>query len=187
MKCLPLVAVGLLVAAAGCRRREAPPPAPLEVEVAPVVQKDVPVVSEWIGTLDGSVNADIRPKIEGYLLRQIYKEGQFVHTGARLFEIDPRQFRAALEQAQGAVGQAEAQLAKADEGRGALHAPRRGPRDQPAGARQRALRGARRRRRRSARRVAAVDQAALNLGWTQGHVAHRRRSWASRSRRWATS
>jgi membrane fusion protein (multidrug efflux system) len=74
---------------------------------------DVPVVGEWIGTLDGSVNADIRPKIEGYLLRQFYKEGQFVHRNDPLFEIDPRQFRAALEQARGTLARAEAQLSKA--------------------------------------------------------------------------
>jgi len=97
---------------AGCARQP-PPASPAEVSVTPVVQRDVPITSEWIGTLDGSVNADIRPKVEGYLLRQGYKEGQFVRSGDPLFEIDPRQFRAALEQAQGALGQAEAQLAKA--------------------------------------------------------------------------
>ena len=79
-----------------------------------MVQRDVPIITEWIGTLDGSVNAAIHPKIEGYLLKQLYKEGQFVHAGDPLFEIDPRQFRAALEQAEGAVGQAEAQLAKTE-------------------------------------------------------------------------
>src|SRR5206468_5665302 len=102
----------LAVVFASCGRREQPPPPP-EVSVASVIQRDVPLVSEWIGTLDGSVNADIRPKVEGYLLRELYKEGQFVRSGDPLFEIDPRQFRAALEQAQGALGQAEAQLAKA--------------------------------------------------------------------------
>ena len=96
--------------------RKAPPPAapPPEVEVAPVVKRDVPNQNEWIGTLDGSVNADIRPRVEGYLLRQLYKEGQFVKAGAPLFQIDTRAFRASLEQAQGAVGQAEAVLAKTD-------------------------------------------------------------------------
>src|SRR4029453_19601821 len=107
-----IVGFGVLALVAGCRRREAPPAAVLEVEFTPVVQRDVPVTSEWIGTLDGSVNADIRPKIEGYLLRQFYKEGQFVHAKDPLFEIDPRQFAAALAQAQGAVEQAEAQPAE---------------------------------------------------------------------------
>ncbi len=81
--------------------------------MAAVVQKDVPIIGQWIGTLDGSVNADIRPKVEGYLRRRFYKEGQFVRSGDPLFEIDPRQFRAALDQAQGTLHRAEAQLAKA--------------------------------------------------------------------------
>lgn len=109
-----VVLLALLTAAAGCRHGNAPAPAPTEVSVTAVVQRDVPIVTEWIGTLDGSVNAAIHPKIEGYLLKQFYKEGQFVHAGDPLFEIDPRQFRAALEQAEGAVGQAEAQLAKTE-------------------------------------------------------------------------
>src|SRR6059058_814383 len=103
-----------LLAAPACSRKEPPPPRPPEVLVTPVVQKDVPVVHEWIGTLDGSVNADIRPKVEGYVLRQLYKEGQFVRRNDPLFEIDPRQFRAALEQARGSLARAEAQLSKAD-------------------------------------------------------------------------
>ncbi len=107
------LALTALLLAPGCARKQAPPPSPVEVLVVPVVQRDVPIVGEWIGTLDGSVNADIRPKVEGYLLKQFYKEGQFVTRNAPLFEIDPRQFRAALEQAQGTLARAEAQLAKA--------------------------------------------------------------------------
>ena len=161
-----VVAVGVLGALAGCRRREAPPPAPLEVTVTPVVQEDVPIVTEWIATLDGSVNSDIRPKIEGYLLRQVYKEGQFVHAGAPLFEIDPRQFRAALEQAQGAVGQAEAQLAKTskDVERFTPLAADRAISQQEldnALAADRAAKAA------LASARAAVDQAALNIAWTK--------------------
>src|SRR5262249_56389995 len=101
------------LAVSACARKQAPAPPPVQVEVVPVVQKDVPLVGEWIGTLDGSVNADIRPKVEGYLLRHFYKEGQFVHRNDPLFEIDPRQFRAALEQARGSLDRAEAQLSKA--------------------------------------------------------------------------
>src|SRR5262245_48087855 len=96
-----------------CVRKQAPAAPPVQVEVVTVVQKDVPIVGEWIGTLDGSVNADIRPKVEGYVLKQLYKEGQFVHHNEPLFEIDPRQFRAALEQARGTLARAEAQLTKA--------------------------------------------------------------------------
>src|SRR5580765_8421191 len=66
----PLLLVAVVCGA--CARKQAAPPPPVAVEVVPVVQKDVPIVGEWIGTLDGSVNADIRPKVEGYVLRQFY-------------------------------------------------------------------------------------------------------------------
>jgi RND family efflux transporter MFP subunit len=97
-----------------CSRKPAPPsPAPPEVEVATVIQKDVPITKEWIGSLDGFVNADIRPQVLGYVLGQVYKEGSFVHKGEVLFEIDPRQFQSALDQAKGVLAQNEAALAKA--------------------------------------------------------------------------
>jgi len=105
-----------VTAAAGtgaCKKAEAPPPPPPTVEVAPVVQKDVPVVSEWIGSLDGFVNAEIRPQIEGYVLERVYKEGYLVHPGDVLFQIDPRQFQATYDQAKGALSQNEATLANA--------------------------------------------------------------------------
>jgi RND family efflux transporter MFP subunit len=85
-----------------------------DVKVAPVVQKDVALYSEWIGTLDGLVNADVRAQVTGYLLRQNYKEGDFVKAGQLLFEIDPRPFQAALDQAEGQLAQATAQLANAE-------------------------------------------------------------------------
>ena len=159
-------ALAALLLASGCARKEAPAPRPVDVLVVPVVQMDVPVVGEWIGTLDGSVNADIRPKIEGYLLRQFYKEGQFVHRNDPLFEIDPRQFRAALEQARGTLARAEAQLSKAtnDVDRFTPLAAQRAISQQEldnAIAAQRDARGGL-----SAAR-AAVEQSALNLGWTR--------------------
>jgi membrane fusion protein (multidrug efflux system) len=159
-------ALTVLVLAPACARKDAPAPRPVDVLVVPVVQMDVPVVGEWIGTLDGSVNADIRPKIEGYLLRQFYKEGQFVHRNDPLFEIDPRQFRAALEQARGTLARAEAQLSKAtnDVDRFTPLAAQRAISQQEldnAIAAQRDARGGL-----SAAR-AAVDQSALNLGWTR--------------------
>src|SRR5260221_3979088 len=107
------LALTALLLAPGRAAKEAPQTSPVEVPVVAVAQRDVPIMGEWIGTLDGSVNADIRPKVEGYLLKQFYKEGQFVGRNAPLFEIDPRQFRAALEQAEGTLARAEAQLAKA--------------------------------------------------------------------------
>jgi RND family efflux transporter MFP subunit len=94
------------------KKAAAPPPAPTEVLVTPVVQQDVPVVKEWIGTLQGTVNAEIRPKVQGYLMRRLYAEGSLVRKGQTLFEIDPRQFQAAYDQATGSVGRADAYLAK---------------------------------------------------------------------------
>jgi len=104
-----------LLATTGCSKRKVEAQAAAsEVEVVPVVQKDVPVYGEWIGTLDGFVNADVRAQVAGYLLRQGYQEGAFVKKGQPLFEIDPRPFQAALDQAQGQLAQATAQLANAE-------------------------------------------------------------------------
>jgi membrane fusion protein (multidrug efflux system) len=82
------------------------------VQVVNIEQKDVPIYGEWVATLDGFVNADIRPQVPGYLMKQTYREGTRVHKGDVLFEIDPRPFEAALQQAQGQQAQAEAQLGK---------------------------------------------------------------------------
>jgi len=85
-----------------------------DVEVVQVQQKDVPIFGEWIGTLDGLVNADVRAQVSGYLLRQGYQEGGFVKKGQLLFEIDPRPFQAKVDQAQGEVEVATATLANAE-------------------------------------------------------------------------
>ena len=103
----------LAILPAGCSKTEAPPPPPPAVEVAAVIQKDVPVENEWIGSLDGFVNAEIRPQIEGYLQKQVYKEGFLVRAGETLFEIDPRQFQATYDQAKGTLAQYEATFANA--------------------------------------------------------------------------
>ena len=103
-----------LIQFVGCASKtEAAPPPPPEVQVVTIEQKDVPVFGEWVATLDGYVNADIRPQVAGYLLKQNYREGTLVRKGDVLFEIDPRPFEAALEQAAGQQAQAEAQLGKA--------------------------------------------------------------------------
>jgi membrane fusion protein (multidrug efflux system) len=97
----------------GCASKtEAAPPPPPEVQIVDVQQKDVPIYGEWVAILDGYVNADIRPQVSGYLLKQNYREGSLVHKGDVLFEIDPRPFDAALQQTQGQQAQAEAQLGK---------------------------------------------------------------------------
>jgi RND family efflux transporter MFP subunit len=107
-----------LVAAAGCtsRTNAAGSPPPQEVEVAVVQQKDIPVEREWIGTLDGLVNAALKAQVAGYLLRQNYAEGSFVRAGQLLFEIDPRPFQAAADQAEGQLAQAKAQVLQAQSG-----------------------------------------------------------------------
>lgn len=82
-----------------------------DVEVVQVEQKDVPIYGDWIGTLDGLVNADVRAQVTGYLQKQGYQEGASVKQGQLLFQIDPRPFQAALDQAEGQLAQAKATLA----------------------------------------------------------------------------
>jgi RND family efflux transporter MFP subunit len=91
-------------------------PPPPDVEVATVQQSDVPIQREWIGTLDGMVNAAMKAQVTGYLLTQSYTEGSFVRKGQLLFEIDPRPFQAAVDQSAGQLAQAKAQLAQAQAG-----------------------------------------------------------------------
>ena len=98
---------------AGCNKSQASIATPVpEVEVATVEQRDVPVYSEWVATLDGYVNAEIRPQVSGYIIKQNYTEGSLVRKGQVLFEIDPRPFTAALDRAKGDLAQAQAQLGK---------------------------------------------------------------------------
>ena len=105
---------GSLVIAAGCSgSKAAAPPPPPDVEVATVVERDTPIYSEWVASLDGSVNADIQPRVSGYIIKQNYREGAPVRKGEVLFEIDPRPFKAALDYATAQLAQAEAQLGKA--------------------------------------------------------------------------
>ena len=109
-----LVLLGILnggLAVAGCARGGAAIKLPdTEVLVAPPVQRDVPIHNEWVATLDGYVNAEIRPQVSGYIIKQNYKEGSFVRKGEVLFEIDPRPFQATLDQKKGELAQAEAEL-----------------------------------------------------------------------------
>jgi RND family efflux transporter MFP subunit len=93
-----------------------PGPAPPDVVVAPVQQSDIPIEREWIGTLDGMVNAAIKAQVIGYLQEQNYTEGSFVRKGQLLFEIDPRPFQAPADQASGQLAQARAQLSQAQAG-----------------------------------------------------------------------
>ena len=163
------IGAALLSSSLGCSnsnvRAAAPPPPPI-VEVAPVIQKDVPVQGEWIGTLEGYVNAQISPQVNGYLIRQDYHEGAFVKKGQVLFEIDPRPFQALLDQAKAQLAQAEAQMANAetnvkrDVPEAEAHAIPQSQLDTDT----QSLRGAKAAVEAS---QAAVEQAELNLGYTR--------------------
>jgi membrane fusion protein (multidrug efflux system) len=164
-----IIGAALLSSSLGCsnsnvRASIGPPPA--KVEVAPVIQKDVPVQGEWIGTLEGYVNAQISPQVNGYLIRQDYHEGAFVKKGQVLFEIDPRPFQAVLDQAKAQLAQAQAQMGNAelnvkrDIPEAEAHAIPRSQLDTDT----QSLRGAK-----AAVEAgqAAVEQAELNLGYTR--------------------
>lgn len=106
-----VVAFALLLA--GCSKKTASDPPPPLVQVATVVQQDTPIYSEWVAQLDGFVNAQIQPHVTGYIIKQNYREGSVVRKGQVLFEIDPRPFKAALDQAEAQLAEAEAALGKA--------------------------------------------------------------------------
>jgi membrane fusion protein (multidrug efflux system) len=112
---LSLSAAGLLLLTA-CEKKQSGPPkaAPTQVSVATVEQRDVEIYGDWVATLDGYVNAQIQPQVSGYLIKQNYQEGSVVHVGDVLFEIDPRPFQATLDQTEGQLAQAQAQLGLAD-------------------------------------------------------------------------
>jgi RND family efflux transporter MFP subunit len=159
---------GLLIAVqfAGCAQKKAPTGAAAQVQVAQVVQKDVSIYSEWVATLDGYVNAQIQPQVSGYLIKQDYKEGSFVHKDDVLFEIDPRPFQAVLEQAKAQLAQAEAQL-----GNAALNVERDIPEAEANAIARSQLEGDMQTQMAAKATVAAaraaVEQAALNLSFTK--------------------
>jgi RND family efflux transporter MFP subunit len=159
----------LLLTATACGRGNAhaaaPAPAP-EVRVVPVIQRDVPVFSEWVATLDGYVNAEIRPQVSGYIIKQNYTEGSLVRKGQVLFEIDPRPFQAALDRAKGDLAQAQAQL-----GKSALDVKRDTPLAEARAIAQSQLDNEIQAKLGAQAAVesdkAAVEQAELNLEWTK--------------------
>jgi len=151
-----------------CKNTQAsPPPAPPpEVSIVTVQPERVGLTSEWIATLDGYVNAQIRPQVSGYLLKRNYEEGAVVRRGQVLFEIDPRPFEATVAQARAQLGEAQAQLGKTerdlarDKPLAAQHAIAQGQLDNDVQANlaaEAAVRSA----------SAAVDTAQLNLGFTK--------------------
>jgi membrane fusion protein, multidrug efflux system len=109
-----VVCVSLLLLG-GCEKKEAaPPPAAPTVKVVDVVQQDVPIYVEWVAQLNGDTNAEITPKVQGYLMSRNYQEGYPVKKNQLLFEIDPRPFAAALDQANAQLAVAQADLSKAE-------------------------------------------------------------------------
>ncbi len=162
---LTLGLVVCLAAACGKQVQQAAPPPP-EVLVTEVVQKDVPIHSEWIGTTVGYVNAEIRARVQGYLLSRNYTEGAFVRTGDLLFKIDSRPYEAALSTAKGQLGMAEAQLTKT-----AQDVARYTPLAKEGAISQQELDNAVQANRAARAQVDAqganVEQAKLNLDWTR--------------------
>ncbi len=153
---------------AGCRHDAPPAPrsyAPI-VEVAPVVQQNVPIYGSWPATLEGYVNAEIQPEVTGYVIRQDYHEGSYVHKNQVLFEIDPRPFRAALDQAKAQLAQAQAQLGEA-----ALNVKRDIPEAKAHAIPRMQLETDQQQKLQAEATVqadgAAVEQAQLNLGYTE--------------------
>src|SRR6266481_5490221 len=110
---LALFATALVICAGCSSNKEQPPPPPPGVTIASVVQKDVPIHQEWVGTMAGNVDADIRPKVEGFLLARLYTEGSYVEKGQLMFQLDKRQAEAAVEQATGNLERARAALSQA--------------------------------------------------------------------------
>lgn len=156
----------LLFIISGCGKKQEEVHKAPEVEVFNVIQKDVPIYMEWVGTTDGYVNATIRAQVQGYLIKQHYLEGDFVKKGQILFEIDPRLFKAALDQAKASLAGAEARwtTAKADLARirplAAQNAVSQKTLDDSIGSEQSSAAAVL-----SAR--ASVDKAALDLGFTK--------------------
>jgi RND family efflux transporter MFP subunit len=162
--------VGLLavfgIFVAGCEKQAPPAMAPPTVTIVTVVEKNVPIVSNWVATLDGFTNAQIQPQVPGYLIKQNYREGSFVHKDEVLFEIDHRPFQAVLDQAKGQLAQANAQLGLAvinvnrDTPVAKLHAIAQSQLDNDVQAKlsaEAAVESAK----------ATVEQAELNLGFTE--------------------
>ena len=165
-----------LVFLVACGSQGRPPAPPLQVGVLAVTQADVPLTHEWVGTLDGFVNAEIRPQVEGYLLRQVYKEGTALRPGQVLVEIDGRPFAAAAQQARAALVRDQAQFDKAKQ-----DVDRFTPLAAEKAISQQELDNARVLLRQAQANVdasqAAVDRATLNLQWTHvtsPHQRHRR-------------
>lgn len=156
----------LLCTLSGCASNaEKPAPPPPGVTVTPVVRKDVDIQQEWVGTMLGNIDADIRPKVDGFLLTQLYSEGSYVKKGQPMFQLDQRQTQAAVKQAEGKLEQARAVLAQAQ-----IDVKRYTPLVAQRAVSQAELDKATSMERAGKAEVdadqATLDNAKLNLGWT---------------------
>ena len=156
---------GLVLTSACSSEKAKPTPPPPGVTTTPVVQKDVPIYQEWVGNMTGNIDADIRPKVEGFLLNRLYTEGSFVKKGEPLFQLDRRQSQASVEQAQGQLERAQAALAQAQ-----IDVNRYTPLVAQKAISQAELDNANSMKRASEAEVAGaqavLDNAKLNQGWT---------------------
>lgn len=161
--CCLLLGTALSIACSSEKAKPTPPPP--GVTVLPVVQKDVPIYQEWVGTMAGNIDADIRPKVDGFLLSRLYQEGTFVTKGQALFRLDPRQAEAGVEQAQGRLDRSQAVLAQAE-----IDVNRYTPLVAQKAVSQAELDKANSMKRAGEAEVAAaqaaLDDAKLNRGWT---------------------
>ena len=160
------VSLLLLCTLSGCSSEEAKPTPPAPgVTVTPVVQKDVDIRQEWVGNTLGNIDADIRPKVDGFLLTQLYSEGSYINKGQPMFQLDQRQTQAAVQQAQGKLERARAALAQAQ-----IDVNRYTPLVAQRAVSQAELDKATSMERAATAEVdadqAALDNANLNLGWT---------------------
>ena len=157
----------VMVICNGCSSKTESPPSPTPgVTVTPVLQKDAPIYQEWVGTMAGNVDADIRPKVDGFLLTQLYLEGSYVEKGRPLFQLDKRQAEAAVKQAEGNLALA---------GRHPLHQAQIDVRRYTPLVAQKAVSQAELDKAMSSEQAAnaeiaanqaVLDNAKLNLGWT---------------------
>jgi RND family efflux transporter MFP subunit len=155
----------VVVVCNGCSSsKQKPAPPPPGVTVTAVLQQDVPVYQEWVGTMAGNVDAEIRPKAEGFLLNKLYSEGSFVRKGQPMFQLDQRQSHAAVQQAEGQLEEANAALAQAQ-----IDVTRYTPLVQQRAVSQAELDKATSRQRAATAQVTAaqavLDNAKLNLTW----------------------
>jgi membrane fusion protein (multidrug efflux system) len=165
----PLIGVLSIALAicAGCSSNAEKPaaPPPPGVTITAVIQKDVPIRQEWVGTMAGNVDAEIRPKVEGFLLTRLYAEGSYVEKGRPMFQLDTRQAQAAVEQAVGNLDRARAALSQAQ-----IDVKRYTPLVAQRAVSQAELDKALSMQRAASASVdadqAVLDNAKLNLGWT---------------------